>query len=185
LSRRGPSLSTSIPPGGLSLRPPGRHDESTCRRAQAELADYPFLLLWDPERPWSDYVDFLDGLRDGSAVPDDFVPSTFLLAEVDGEVVGRLSVRFVLNNFLAAQGGHVGYAVLPRFRRRGYATALLRHGVAILEDRGVSRILVTCDDDNAVSGRVIERCGGLFESLVTTTDGTPLRRYWIDHTAAP
>ena len=174
-----------MPPGALSLRPPGRHDESACRRAQDELTDYPFLLLWDQDRPWGNYVDLLDRLRDGSAVPGDFVPSTFLLAEVDGEIVGRLSVRFVLNDFLAAEGGHIGYAVLARFRRRGYATALLHRGVGILEARGVSRILVTCDDDNASSAHIIERCGGVFESLVTTTDGTPLRRYWIDHTASP
>jgi predicted acetyltransferase len=126
----------------------------------------------------------LDALRDGSEVPDDFVPSTFLLAEADDDIVGRLSVRFVLNDFLAAEGGHIGCAVLPRFRRRGYATALLHRGVAILEDRGVSRILVTCDDDNAGSAHIIERCGGLFESLVTTRDGAPLRRYWIDQTAS-
>jgi predicted acetyltransferase len=185
LTGRPPSPRVTVSPDQLSLRPPGRDDESACRRAQAELTDYHFLLLWDPERPWDEYVDLLDGLRDGSAVPDDFVPSTFLLAEADGEIVGRLSVRFALNDFLATQGGHVGYAVLPRFRRRGYATALLRHGMAILSERGVSRILVTCDDDNAPSARVIERCGGVFESFVTTKDGTPLRRYWIDHTVSP
>jgi hypothetical protein len=39
--------------------------------------------------PWHDYVDRLDGLRDGGAVPDGLVPSTFLLAEADGAIVGR------------------------------------------------------------------------------------------------
>jgi predicted acetyltransferase len=124
----------------------------------------------------------LDGLRDGSAIPDGLVPSTFLLAEdgASGALVGRLSVRFVLNDFLAAEGGHVGYAVLPAFRRRGYATELMARAVTIAHEGGVDRILAICDDDNLASAAVIERNGGVLESVVAPAgDGTPLRRYWV------
>jgi predicted acetyltransferase len=41
-------------------------------------------------------------------------------------------------------------------------------------------VLVTCDDDNVGSATVIERCGGVFDSLVGGFDGPPKRRYWID-----
>ncbi len=130
--------------------------------------------------PWLDYVELLDGLRDGTAVPDGLVPSTFLLAELDGSIVGRLSVRFELNDILAAQGGHVGYAVLPRFRRRGHATELMRRAVSIARDQGLLPLLVCCDDDNTASATVIERCSGVLESVITPADGTPaFRRYWI------
>jgi len=46
---------------------------------------------------------------------------------------------------------------------------------------GIDRVLVTCDDDNVGSAAVIERCGGVFDSLVEPTEGRTLtRRYWID-----
>ena len=42
-------------------------------------------------------------------------------------------------------------------------------------------VLVTCDVDNVGSATVIERCGGVFESVVhDTRDGVPKRRYWIE-----
>jgi predicted acetyltransferase len=45
---------------------------------------------------------------------------------------------------------------------------------------GVERVLVVCDDDNEGSAAVIERCGGVLESVVTRDDGDPpFRRYWI------
>ncbi len=174
----------------LTLRPPGPRDEAACLTAQGEFGSFPFLLHWEPGLEWSIYLDHLEELRrrtrvpEGpipeSLVPENLVPSTFLLAEVDGALVGRVSVRFSLNDFLAARGGHIGYGVRPAFRRRGYATTILRQAVALARAEGVGRILVVCDDDNEGSARVIERCGGVLESVVTLEEGaTPLRRYWI------
>jgi predicted acetyltransferase len=108
------------------------------------------------------------------------VPAALLVADVDGEIVGRVSVRFQLNRFLSDFGGHIGYAVLPEFRRRGYATEILRQALIIARSEGLTSILITCDEDNVASRRVIELNGGVFESLGPSYDGThQLRRYWI------
>jgi len=51
----------------------------------------------------------------------------------------------------------------------------------IARAEGVERVVVTCDDDNVTSGRVIERRGGVFDSRSDSSDGgSPVRRYWID-----
>jgi predicted acetyltransferase len=169
----------------LRLRPPELGDERACRAAQAEFGTYPFLLFWREETPWPDYVRLLQGLRDGSVLPDGFVRSAFLLAEAGGELVGRASIRFELNEHLAQDGGHIGYVVLPAFRGRGHATEILRQSLGVARAEGVEHLLVVCDDGNVASARAIEHCGGILESVVVPDEGgAPFRRYWIDSAGA-
>jgi predicted acetyltransferase len=115
----------------------------------------------------------------GVHLREGLVPAAFRIAEVDGELVGRTSIRFALNDYLAAFGGHIGYVVLPAHRRRGYATEILRQSLVIAGENGVDRVLLTTDDTNVGSATVIERCGGVLEAVVPDEDGHPMRRYWI------
>jgi predicted acetyltransferase len=70
---------------------------------------------------------------------------------------------------------------VPEFRRRGYATAMLRQSLDVARQRlGLTRALVTCDDDNVGSIRTIERNGGVLENVITMDVDVPKRRYWID-----
>jgi predicted acetyltransferase len=165
----------------LRLRPLRRDNETEALSAHIELSadEFPFLLNWDPGEPWADYVRKLDGYRYGVDLPEGWVPSTFLGAFVDGELVGRASIRYELNDFLTNFGGHIGYCVRPAHRRHGYAGEILRQGLVIARAAGVDRVLVTCDDDNAASATVIERNGGVLDDVRAQPDGPPRRRYWI------
>ncbi len=102
-----------------------------------------------------------------------------LVARAGRDLVGRVSVRHELNSFLAELGGHIGYAVRPQFRGRGHATEMLRQALIVASAEGVERALATCDDDNAASRRVIERCGGVLEDVRPTESGGATRRYRI------
>lgn len=163
----------------LTLRAPHAGDEQALRAAHAQLTaeDFDFALAeldgspGDLDRALDQYA------REaaGTDLPPGRVRAEFLLAEVDGEVVGRTSIRYALTPVLLEVGGHVGYAVLPRHRRRGYATAILRASLDRLAADGTDRALVVCDSDNVGSRRTILAAGGVLEDVRADHE-----RYWID-----
>jgi predicted acetyltransferase len=165
----------------IRLRPFGIDDEVEALAAQDELAGEGFeFLLGRGDQAWADYVVVLERRQRGLDLPERFVPSTFLAIDVGGRLAGRVSIRHELNDFLAREGGHIGYAVRPAFRRQGVATEALRLSLVVARSAGVEDVLVTCDDSNGASAAVIEACGGSLESVIEVDGGSGrLRRYWI------
>lgn len=173
----------------LQLRPLRVEDEAAFRAAVDEFKaaepHWQFAFCYDPTASFADYVRRLERWSRGEDLAEDFVPNTFLVEVVGEVIVGRVSLRHELNAFLERYGGHVGYGVVPSQRGRGYATEMLRLTLPIAVSLGLARLLVTCDDDNVASIRVIEKNGGVFEGFTTSLGlERPGRRYWIDVTSA-
>lgn len=106
--------------------------------------------------------------------PVGFVPSTTFWYADGAEYLGRIALRHRLNPFLRELGGHVGYDVRPSTRCRGHATAMLRGLLPYAAERGLGQVLVTCDEDNVASRKVIEACGGTLEDARRGK-----LRYWV------
>ncbi|MBB4907690.1 GNAT family N-acetyltransferase [Actinophytocola algeriensis] len=158
----------------LTLRPPGPGDEAEFRAAHEVMAREGIVFgLGLDGLDWPGYLRRLAEVEAGARL-DGFVPATFLVAEAGGVIVGRTSIRHELNATLAVLGGHIGYCVLPARRGRGHAKEILRQSLPVARARGVTRALLTCDETNTASQKVIEHCGGVLES----SDGHN-RRYWI------
>lgn len=90
------------------------------------------------------------------------------------EYLGRIALRHRLDARLLEQGGHIGYDVRPSARRRGHATAMLAAALSEARALAIDRVLVTCDEENVTSRRVIERCGGVLED-----QRGRMLRFWI------
>lgn len=128
------------------------------------------------------YVEILPMFSKQEVLPEGHVPCTFLFAfdEFD-KIVGRVSIRHKLNENLRLVGGHIGYGVVPRERRKGYATKILDLSLKYIKEniKNLDNVLVTCDDGNVGSQKTIENNYGVLENIIDV-NGVKKRRYWIE-----
>lgn len=107
--------------------------------------------------------------------------SHYWLMNDDAKLVGTMRIRHQLKNeFLARECGHIGYDVAPSFRNHGYAQAMLRLSFAKIRELGLYRILITADETNIASRKVIEACGGVLEQIIFgEVFQRRIARYWL------
>ncbi len=147
-----------------------------------ESEDNPFVFYKDELlADYPAYVKRLEDWVEGKQLVDGHVPNTFFVGVVGDEVVGRISIRHELSDFLASLGGHIGYCVVPSHRGRGYASEMMRQGLTYCRSIGLQRVLLTCDADNLASRQVILKSGGVLENVLEDDDlKVPKERYWIE-----
>lgn len=128
-------------------------------------------------------IEFFKNNRDQSKLPANYVPSYDYFAVDDDKFIGVIHIRIRLTESLLRYGGHIGYAINPKYWQMGYGTKLLKLGLEqyknLIEE---DQILITCDDDNIGSMKIIEANGGVLENKVLNHDGEEMfitRRYWI------
>lgn len=133
-----------------------------------------------------DLFQHMERYRAGKNLPENRVPATYLWL-VDGtEFIGEVSIRHCLTDTLLRYGGHIGYGIRHSQWHRGNGTAMLAMALPYAKRKlGLNRVLITCDDDNTASARVIEKNGGILrDRIFNSVDGKRVvtRRYWIDLT---
>lgn len=117
-------------------------------------------------------------LGDGRVVPR--LPGCILWMW-DGDFCGAINLRHQPGTQALPPhvSGHVGYAVVPWKRRRGYATQALALMLPVAARAGLAWVELTCDPDNIGSQRVIETNGGVRQPGERDEDGHPKLVYRI------
>ena len=123
----------------------------------------------------------LAAAKDQATTPPGVLPyEDFWLME-QNDWIGLLTLRPQINEQLLHSGGHIGYVVRPSKRRGGYGTTLLRLGLDKARERGLRSVLLTCDEDNIGSRKIIETNGGQLENAVVVAGQAARKlRYWIN-----
>jgi predicted acetyltransferase len=129
----------------------------------------------------NDFEGFIQMLREKETQPHQGAsPETVFWSMVDDEFVGRISVRHDISfGNLINYGGHIGYDIRPSARNKGYGTEQCRLGLEYAFTMGIERVLITCDDNNIGSIRIIEANGGVLENKVDNNKPVLTRRYWV------
>ena len=108
------------------------------------------------------------------------VPESIFWLVQDNDFIGRVSVRHELNDNLSQLGGHIGYEIRPPRRRQGFGTLICKLGLDYARGLGLQRVLITCDDTNVGSRKIIEANGGQLARIVNLPyHDVPIRQYWV------
>jgi predicted acetyltransferase len=96
----------------------------------------------------------------------DPVPTTHLWWVDGSDYLGRIIIRHRLTAASRA-GGHIGYWVSPRHRRRGHASAMLGAALPVAAQLGLDTAIACCRPENTGSRKAIEANGGLLQGTVS------------------
>lgn len=135
------------------LREIGPGENGFVNDGDVELSEFPGFL--------QKYVDFSKGVN----LEAHQVPMTMYWLYIDGKPVGYGKLRHCLNDALRKIGGHIGYAIRPTERGKGYAKVMLKMLLAEAGEKGIDEVLLTCMEENLASRKVIEANGGILSSI--------------------
>ncbi|HIS68324.1 MAG TPA: GNAT family N-acetyltransferase [Candidatus Gallacutalibacter stercoravium] len=125
----------------------------------------------------------IENYRTGRNLPAGYVRATYLWLVDGDEFVGEISIRHSLTDSLMRFGGNIGYGVRYSRRNSGAGTFMLSKALTYAKEViGLTRVLITCDEDNLGSARVIEKNGGVLQDkIINTIEGVEriTKRYWI------
>ena len=167
-------------------RPSAEYKDSYCAAAEESGAKPVDLNTEEVGRSlmcadFDAYVLMLNQREKGIGLPQGYVPDTIFWLVEGHEYCGRVRIRHTLNDHLLNIGGHIGYDIRPSLRRKGYGTKILALALPEAKKIGLDRVLLTCDETNVGSRKIIEKNGGVIEDKRPNPDGGPDKlRFWIE-----
>lgn len=168
----------------ILVKPDLSYTDEIIKYKEESLAESPLINGSAGLNRFSSIEDWLEELKKRSCedtVPEGLVPSsTYLgLREKDNYIVGMIDIRHYLNEYLTQVGGHIGYGVRKTERNKGYAKQMLKLALEKCKELKIKRVLITCDEDNIASEKVILSANAKLEDI-RNVDGENKKRFWIE-----
>ena len=168
----------------ILIKPDLSYADEITKYKEESLKESPLINGAAGLNNFSSIEDWLEELKKRSSeatVPEGLVPSSTYLGvrEKDNYIVGMIDIRHYLNDFLKQFGGNIGYSVRKSERNKGYAKQMLKLALEKCKDLKMKKVLITCDEDNIASEKVILSANAKFEDI-RCIDGENKKRFWIE-----
>ena len=168
----------------ILVKPDLSYADEIIKYKEESLAESPIINGSAGLDRLSSIEDWLEELNKRSCedtVPKGLVPSSTYLGvrEKDNYIVGMIDIRHYLNEYLTQAGGHIGYGVRKTERNKGYAKQMLKLALEKCKELKIKKVLITCDEDNIASEKVILSANAKLEDI-RNVDGENKKRFWID-----
>jgi len=167
----------------ILVKPDLSYADEIIKYKEESLAESPIINGSAGLDRLSSIEDWLEELNKRSCedtVPKGLVPSSTYLGvrEKDNYIVGMIDIRHYLNEYLTQVGGNIGYSVRKSERNKGYAKQMLKLALEKCKDLKIKKVLITCDEDNIASEKVILSANAKFEDI-RSFEGKNKKRFWI------
>ena len=168
----------------ILVKPNLSYSDEIIKYKEESLKESPLINGSAGLNNFSSIEDWLEELKRRSSeatVPEGLVPSSTYLGvrEKDNHIVGMIDIRHYLNEYLTQVGGNIGYSVRKTERNKGYAKQMLKLALEKCKELKMKKVLITCDEDNIASEKVILSANAKFEDI-RNVDGENKKRFWID-----
>lgn len=117
----------------------------------------------------------------GLHLPLGYIPETVLWLIDNDEYIGQTGIRHYLTEKLLREGGHIGYYIRPSKRKMGYGTKILHLALQEAKKMGIQKALVTCNETNVGSRKIIEANGGILDTNMDDAENNEVKilHFWV------
>jgi predicted acetyltransferase len=145
----------------------------------------PFGILYGDlaRKNFKQYLKLIRDMEKGIGLKRGWVPASEFWLVRENEFIGAVSFRHKLNKKLRLYGGHIGYSIRPDERKKGYGTEMLALTLKRVKKTGLKKVMITCDENNVGSRKIIETNGGVLEDIIQTDlneHNKNTMRWWIN-----
>ena len=117
---------------------------------------------------FKDWLVIQDNIAKGIGLEEWMTEQTIYWLYIDNVPVGFGKVRKRLTKHQRKVGGHVGYAIKPSERKKGYGKLLLDLLINKARERGINKVQFTILSKNKASIAVARSCGGDIDYITSS-----------------
>jgi len=127
---------------------------------------------------WNNFKEFLENIINDIDNSVLWVNAHLFFLVENNVILWAIQIRHHINHpNLIEKWWHIWYWIAPQYRRKWYATKMLKLWLIEAKKLWLDKVLITCDINNIGSKKVIEKNWWVFERL---TSDWKMNRFWVN-----